>query len=67
MLFRIGIKLGVSPNLISNRLLSLDDKNDMLSGELKDHELELHVQVWKDAGMPDYKNGTGGLYKASKR
>ena len=67
LLFNIGIKLGVSPNLIANRLLSQDDKNDMLSGVLKDDELELHIQVWRDTGMPDYKNDTGTLYKAKRQ
>lgn len=66
MLFQIGIRLGVSPNLISNRLLSADDKNDMLNGVLKVDELEAHVRVWRDSGLPDYKNATGTLYKPSK-
>jgi len=46
--------------------LSADDKNDMLNGVLKVDELEAHVRVWRDSGLPDYKNATGTLYKPSK-
>lgn len=62
-LFNIGIKLGVSPNLISTRLLSLDDKNDMLSGLISDEALECHVLAWKESEMPDYANGHTSPYR----
>lgn len=62
-LFNLGIKLGVSPKLISTRLLSKEDKEDMLNGLLSDDALECHVKVWKDAGMPDYANGLTEPYK----
>ena len=64
-LFNIGIKLGVSPRLISTRLLSTNDKEDMLSGLISDHELELHVKVWMEHQMPDYANGSNSRYKTS--
>lgn len=62
-LFKLGIKLGVSPNLISTRLLSKADKEDMLNGLLPDEALEFHVKVWMKAGMPDYANGLTDPYK----
>jgi hypothetical protein len=57
ILSRVGFKLGVSPKLIATRLLSEDDKQDMLNGLLPIEALEIHVKVWKDMGMPDYANG----------
>jgi len=53
-LFNLGIKYGVSPRLISERLLSLDDKHDMLNGLISDDALVTHVLVWKENGMQDY-------------
>ena len=64
-LFTIGIKLGVSPKLISTRLLSSDDKNDMLSGLINDDSLATAVEVWIEAGMPDYANGNTAPYRPS--
>lgn len=57
ILFNLGIKLGVSPKLISERLLSLNDKGDMLAGFLLKEALECHIVAWMDSGMPDYANG----------
>lgn len=62
-LFNIGIKLGVSPKLISERLLSSDDKQDMLNGLIPDEALECHVKCWMEAGMPDYAHGDDKPYK----
>ena len=62
-LFHLGIKLGVSPKLISERLLSIDDKHDMLNGLLADDALECHVKVWMTQGMRDYANGSGLIYR----
>ena len=61
-LFNLGIKLGCSPNLISNRLLSKDDKQDMLNGLITDDELECHVKAWLSNRMPDYANGKTSPY-----
>ena len=63
ILSRIGFKLGVSPALISTRLLSEDDKKDMLEGNLPIDSLELHVKLWIEAGMPDYAHGDDKPYK----
>jgi hypothetical protein len=61
-LFQIGLKLGVSPKLISTRLLSPEDKQDMLNGVLPDEALETAVRSWKELGMPDYANGNTTIY-----
>ena len=63
-IFQVAIKLGVSPRLITTRLLSTDDKHDMMNGLLDDESLEMHVSAWMASGMPDYTNGTCELYKA---
>jgi len=62
-LFMLGIKYGVSPTLISTRLLSPEDKEDMLNGLISDEALDCHVKVWKENGMPDYANGKTDHYK----
>lgn len=65
-LFQLGIKLGVSPNLISTRLLSTEDKEDMLAGLIDDDMLECHVKVWIEHGMPDFANGSSKRYDERK-
>lgn len=57
ILFKVGIKFGVSPALISTRLLDAQDKCDMLNGEVPIEMLEVAVKAWMDAGQPDYANG----------
>jgi len=63
ILFNLGIKFGVSPKLISERLLSKEDKQDMLNGDVPLETLEVAVELWKQAGMPDYANGHTDPYK----
>ena len=53
-LFNIAIKLGVAPTLIATRLLSKDDKEDMLNGLISDETLVTAVEVWLASGKPDY-------------
>jgi hypothetical protein len=53
----VGWLCGCSPRLIATRLLSEDDKQDMLNGDLSLEVLECAVKVWMDNGMPDYANG----------
>jgi hypothetical protein len=62
-LFRIGMRLGVSPALISTRLLSTEDKHDMVNGLIDTATLETGVKVWVDAGMPDYAKGSTERYE----
>lgn len=52
MLSKIGFKLGISPSIISTKLLNQDDKNDMLNGDLTPEILELHVKLWMDRTIP---------------
>ncbi len=65
-LFKIGIQLGVSPTLISTRLLSKEDKHDMLNGLVPVDSLMTAVKCWMNAKMPDYANGHTDPYKALK-
>lgn len=67
ILSRVGLKLGVSPRLISERLLSDRDKRDMLIGVLSIASLEETVEVWRDNGMPDYAHGSIETYEAEKK
>lgn len=57
ILFKVGIKFGVSPKLISERLLSDHDKGDMIQGVMPIAFLEAAVMAWQDAGMPAYADG----------
>lgn len=54
MIFNVGVKLGISPKLIATRLLSEEDKNDMLSGLVDAQYLEQAVRVWSENDSPDY-------------
>jgi hypothetical protein len=63
ILFKIGIEPGVIPKLISNRLLSKEDKQDMLNGYLSVDSLVTHVKIWAHNKMPDYVNGKLAPYK----
>lgn len=64
-IFKIGLDLGVSPKLISTRLLSKDDKEDMLQGLIEYDYLVTGVRVWMLNGMPDYANGLHERYSPS--
>lgn len=39
---------------ISTKLLSQEDKKDLMTGRLSLEELLAHVAVWKEQGMHDY-------------
>lgn len=53
----IATKLNVEAKLITTRLMSEEDKNDMRKGDLPANVLELHVKLWINSGMPDYAHG----------
>ena len=55
--------LCVKSELISTRLLSNDDKRDMLNGLIPDETLFVAVKCWMEAGMPDYAHGNTERYK----
>jgi hypothetical protein len=57
MISTVGWLCGCSPKLIATKLLSEDDKQDMLNGDLDIEALECAVRVWMQYGMPDYANG----------
>lgn len=63
MLFKLAVKHGVAPKLISQRLLSKEDKDDMLEGLISFETLDCFVQMWKEYGMCDYANGTMKPYE----
>lgn len=63
MLFKAAIKHGVAPKLISERLLSKEDKNDMLEGLVSFETLDCHVRVWKEQGMCNYADGSMKPYE----
>lgn len=66
MIFNCAIKCGVSPRLIAERLLSDEDKTDMLEGNLKISSLEKSVEVWKENGMPNYRSSKFTPYEVEK-
>lgn len=57
--------LCVKADLISTRLLSKEDKQDMLNGLIPDEALFVAVKCWMEAGMPYYANGNTSPYKPS--
>jgi hypothetical protein len=62
ILIKVAIKHGVAPRVISERLLSLEDKDDMLCGLISFDTLDCHVKVWKEYRMCNYADGTGRPY-----
>jgi hypothetical protein len=63
-LLRIVAKMMcVKAELISTRLLSIDDKQDMVAGLLPVDCLITGVRTWCKAGMPDYANGKFDVYR----
>lgn len=50
--------MGVKAEVISTRILSKDDKDDMMAGNLPIDALECAVKCWLNAGEPDYANGS---------
>jgi hypothetical protein len=48
MLFKLAVKHGISPNLISSRLLSKEDKENMLDGLISFETLDCMVQALKE-------------------
>jgi len=63
MIIKLAIRNKVQPKLISERLLSEEDKQDMLAGLILYETLDAHVKVWKEHGMCDYANGSYEKYK----
>jgi len=57
----------IKAELISTRLLSREDKQDMLSGLLPIESLICHVKVWKEHGMYSYSDGSNLRYKPPEK
>ncbi len=59
ILFNLGVELGVSPRLISERCLSAQDKCDMLNGDLTIDALRAVILASKAKGVfnPPVKDG----------
>lgn len=53
----IALKHKIKPRLITTRLMSEEDKDDMRNGDVPASVLDLHVEVWIKEGMPDYAHG----------
>ena len=54
---RLGKRLNVEPRLITTRLMSEDDKQDMREDNLPVKSLEVHIRIWMNNGMSDYAHG----------
>ncbi len=63
ILFKLAIKHGVAPKLISERLLSLQDKEDMLQGLVSFETLNCAVEMWLDNEMRNYADGSRKPYE----
>lgn len=57
LIFRVAMRCGVSPRLITTKLLSEQDKQDMRNGELPQEALTNHVEAFRDAGLPNRRAG----------
>ena len=64
LLMELGKMMCVKAELISMRLLSKEDKQDMLNGNLPLEALVTGVELWINAGMPDYANGNTTPYRS---
>lgn len=66
ILFNLGIKYGVSPRMISERLLSPEDRVGMLNGDVPLESLDMHVKLWKEGGCLDMVNPDYRFYPKSE-
>lgn len=65
MISKVAWEIGVSPKLISTRLLSNEDKKDMINGDLPYDSLLCHAKVWKEQGLRDCASGKFDRYSVS--
>ena len=63
LLRMIGKMYCIKAELLSTRLLSKEDKQDMLDGLISIECLASHVAVWKEDGMPNYSEGKFERYE----
>lgn len=57
IIIQIAKELDVEARLITTRLMSEEDKNDMRAGLLPIEALKAHVKVWIENGLCDYAHG----------
>lgn len=70
--FKVALRYGVAPHLITNRLLDASDKQLMLDGEIDARILDVAVRGWVEAGCSDYAGGCNvgldwGPYEALRK
>lgn len=53
IVFKLSVKFGVPPREIMDKLLSDDDKKDMMDGVIDVETLEAHMDVWVKNGKRD--------------
>lgn len=53
IVFKLSVKFGVPPREIMEKLLSDDDKKDMMDGSLDVETLEAHTEAWVKSGKRD--------------
>lgn len=57
ILSKLGFQLGVSPNLIINRLLDDHDLGNAMAAGIDISSLRASIAVWRDNGFCDYAHG----------
>ena len=51
---RCCLGFAVEPQEVIDRLLSIEDEQDIINGEILADSLKLHIQVWIEMGKPHY-------------
>ena len=57
LIFCACIETGANPKEVSTRLLSAEDKEDMLNGDVPYITLVTAIRCWMNVGKPDYAHG----------
>ncbi|WP_115701837.1 hypothetical protein [Legionella sainthelensi] len=47
-------RLVVKPSQVINQLISVDDEQDLINGNVSEVALKLHIKLWVDKGMAHY-------------
>lgn len=63
----IAMRACIRPHLITERLLSEEDKEDMRNGDLGAIEIKSHLRAWIKEGLPDYAHGKTDKLKKNER